>query len=92
VTGLDLDAAILIGFSMGGGEVARYFSKYGSERLYSVVFASAVTPYMPQSSDNPDGPLTKAEAAKMSASLTAGQDSFYNDFTTQFFSAGIGSW
>jgi pimeloyl-ACP methyl ester carboxylesterase len=82
VTGQDLDAATLVGFSMGGGEVARYFSKFGSERLRSVVFASAVTPYMLQSPDNPDGPLTNAEAAKMSASLTAGQDSFYNDFTT----------
>jgi pimeloyl-ACP methyl ester carboxylesterase len=92
VTGQDLDAATLVGFSVGGGEVARYFSKYGSERLRSVVFASAVTPYMLQLPDNPDGPLTKAEAAKMSASLTAGQDSFYNGFTTQFFSAGTGSW
>ncbi len=85
--GLDLDNVTLVGFSMGGGEVARYFSKYGSERLHSVVFASAVPPYMMQSSDNPDGPLTKTEAAKMSAALTASQDSFYDDFTTQFFSA-----
>jgi pimeloyl-ACP methyl ester carboxylesterase len=65
LTGLDLDEVTLVGFSMGGGEVARYFAKYGAERLHSVVFASAVTPSMMQSADNPDGPLTEAEAAKM---------------------------
>lgn len=84
---LDVSDATLVGFSMGGGEVARYFSKYGDERLHSVVFASAVTPYMMQSSDNPEGPLTKTEAAKMTASLTANEESFYDGFMTEFFSA-----
>jgi len=40
---------------MGGGEVARYFTKYGAERLHSVVFAAAVTPYLMQSPGNSDG-------------------------------------
>ncbi len=84
---LALDDVTVVGFSMGGGEVARYFSLYGAERLHSVVFASAVTPYLMQTSDNPDGPLTKTEAAKMAASLTANQDSFYDEFMTKFFSA-----
>jgi pimeloyl-ACP methyl ester carboxylesterase len=84
---LDLSDVSLLGFSMGGGEVARYVTNYDSERLHSVVFASAVTPYMLQSGDNPEGPLTKSEAAKMTASLTANQDAFYDDFTTQFFTA-----
>jgi pimeloyl-ACP methyl ester carboxylesterase len=84
---LDLDDVTVVGFSMGGGEVARYFSLYGAERLQSVVFASAVTPYLMQTSDNPDGPLTKTEAAKMAASLTANQDSFYDEFMTKFFFA-----
>jgi pimeloyl-ACP methyl ester carboxylesterase len=85
--GLDLNDVTLVGFSMGGGEVARYFTKYGDERLHSVVFAAAVPPYLMQLPGNPDGPLAKSEAAKMSASLTASEDSFYDDFTTQFFSA-----
>jgi len=84
---LDLNAVTLVGFSMGGGEVARYFSLYGAERLHSAVFASAVPPYMMQTPGNPDGPLTAGEAAKMTAALTADQDSFYDDFTTKFFSA-----
>ena len=84
---LDLRDVTLVGFSMGGGEVARYFSKYRSERIHSVVFASAVTPYMLHTGDNPEGTLTKAAAAKMTASLTASEDSFYDGFTTEFFSA-----
>jgi pimeloyl-ACP methyl ester carboxylesterase len=88
LTELDLNDVTLVGFSMGGGEVARYFSLYGAERLRSVVFASAVPPYMMKSSDNPEGPLEKSEAAKMAAQLTANQETFYDQFTTAFFSAG----
>ena len=88
ITTLDLRDVTLVGFSMGGGEVARYIGKHGQDRLHSVVFAAAVTPYMMHGSDNPDGPLAKTEAAKMTARLTANRDSFYDDFVTKFFSAG----
>ena len=84
---LDLREVTLVGFSMGGGEVARYCATYGSERLHSVVLASAVTPYMLHTGDNPDGPLSKTKAAKLSADLTKSEDSFYDQFTTEFFSA-----
>ncbi len=84
---LDLREVTLVGFSMGGGEVARYFSAYGADRLHSVVFASAVPPHLLHTPANPDGPLRPADAAKMAAALTADQDSFYDDFVTQFFSA-----
>lgn len=86
LTELDLQNVTLVGFSMGGGEVARYFSKYGAERLHSVVFASAVPPYLMKTGDNPDGPLEKAQAAGMTAGLTKSQDDFYDQFTTEFFS------
>ena len=85
---LDLRDVTLVGFSMGGGEVARYFTRFGAERLHSVVFASAVPPYLLQTDDNPEGPLTKAAAAAMSADLTKDEDSFYDGFMTGFFSAG----
>ncbi|MFC3687215.1 alpha/beta fold hydrolase [Aquipuribacter hungaricus] len=84
---LDLTDVTLVGFSMGGGEVARYFSAYGTERLRSVVFAAAVPPYLMKGSDNPDGPLEKSQAAEMTAALTADQDAFYDGFITDFFSA-----
>lgn len=88
VDGLGLEGgASLVGFSMGGGEVARYVARHGEGRLRSIVLASAVTPYMLRTGDNPDGPLTKAEAATMAASLTASSESFFDDFMTTFFSA-----
>lgn len=87
IEGLDLTNVTLVGFSMGGGEVARYFTQHGPGRIHSVVFASAVPPFLLQTSDNPDGPLPASEAAKMSASLTADEDAFYDQFTTDFFSA-----
>jgi pimeloyl-ACP methyl ester carboxylesterase len=83
---LDLEDVTLVGFSMGGGEVARYFSRYGSERVRSVVFASAVPPYLMKTDDNPDGPLTKEQAEQMSAGLTKDEDAFYDGFTRDFFS------
>ncbi len=83
---LDLRDVTLVGFSMGGGEVARYVSKYGEERLHSVVFAAAVPPYLMKTDDNPDGPLTQTQADQMKDDLTADRDTFFNDFTTKFFS------
>ncbi|NQX29041.1 alpha/beta hydrolase [Microbacteriaceae bacterium VKM Ac-2854] len=83
---LDLNDVTLVGFSMGGGEVARYVSTYGTARLHSVVFASAVPPYLLKTADNPEGPLEKSKAAEMTAQLTASEDDFYDEFTTQFYS------
>jgi non-heme chloroperoxidase len=85
---LDLTEVTLVGFSMGGGEVARYISLYGEERLRSVVFAAAVPPFLMKGDDNPDGPLTEDAANEMSAGLESDRDTFFDGFTTQFFSAG----
>ncbi len=84
---LDLKEVTLVGFSMGGGEVARYIAKHGEERLKSVVFASAVTPMMIKTDNNPDGPLEQTKADEMTAKLTEDTDSFYDQFTKDFFSA-----
>ncbi len=43
---LELQNVTLVGFSMGGGEVARYISTYGTNRIEKVVFAGAVPPYL----------------------------------------------
>ncbi|MGZ5403994.1 MAG: alpha/beta fold hydrolase [Nocardioides sp.] len=86
--GLDLTDATLVGFSMGGGEVARYIAVYGEQRLHSVVFAAAVPPFLLHSDDNPDGPLTEEAAAGMKSGLEQDRDAFFDGFTTAFFSAG----
>lgn len=86
INALELDDVSLVGSSMGGGEVARYISSFGDKRLHSAVFASAVTPFMLQTSDNPDGPLTKRDATQSAALLVKDEDAFYDEQMTEFFS------
>lgn len=86
--GLDLQNVTLVGFSMGGGEVARYVSAHGEERLRGVVFAAGVPPFMLKTEENPDGPLEEAQANDMEAQLTADREAFFDGFTTGFYSAG----
>ena len=83
---LDLHDVSLVGFSMGGGEVARYVTRHGEERLRSVVFAAAVPPYLAQSDDNPEGPLSQEQADGMEKGLTSDRDTFFDQFVTQFYS------
>lgn len=84
----DLNDVTLVGFSMGGGEVARYIGNHGEGRLHSVVFASAVPPYLMKSDDNPDGPLTPDAADEFERNLREDRDAFFEGFTEDFFSAG----
>lgn len=86
IKALDLRDVSLVGFSMGGGEVARYIEKYGEERLHSVVFASAITPMMIKLPTNPEGPLEEKKALEMTAELLKDEDAFYDQFTKEFFS------
>jgi len=84
---LELKDVTLVGFSMGGGEVARYVSHIGEDRLHSVVFAAAVPPFMMKTEDNPDGPLEPDAAEEMEEALKADRESFFEGFTKDFFSA-----
>ncbi|MCP3424865.1 alpha/beta hydrolase [Rothia sp. AR01] len=86
--GLDLRDVTLVGFSMGGGEVARYVARHGTERLRGVVFAAAVPPYLEQTPDNPDGPLPREQAQEMERGLREDREAFFDDFATGFFTAG----
>ncbi|MGI8518453.1 MAG: alpha/beta fold hydrolase [Acidimicrobiia bacterium] len=88
LTELDPNDVTLVGFSMGGGEEARYIARHGEEGIRSVVFAAAVPPYMMKSDDNPEGPLTPDAAKQMTTALEQNRDAFFDDFTTKFFSAG----
>ncbi|GAB2569201.1 alpha/beta fold hydrolase [Microlunatus antarcticus] len=87
LTELDLNDVTLVGFSMGGGEVARYATKYDNERVHSVVFAGAVPPFMAKSDDNPDGPLDAETAEIFEAGVKNSRETFFDQFATQFFSA-----
>lgn len=83
----DLQDVTLVGFSMGGGEVARYIARYGESRLHSVVFAAAVPPYLMRTVGNPEGPLTTEKAQEHKKALEENRDGFFDQFTRDFFSA-----
>lgn len=85
LTELDLHDVALAGFSMGGGEVARYLGIYGSERIRKAVFISPIVPLVLKTPDNPAGVEAKvfqgiaaAVEADRPAFLTAFLKDFYN--------------
>lgn len=86
MTQLDLKDATLVGFSMGGGEVARYIGRYGSGRVAKAVFAAAVPPYLYKSADNPEGPRDDAAIGKSQDGLVSDRMAFLDEFTRKFFS------
>lgn len=83
---MDLKEFSLVGFSMGGGEAARYPSRYSDSRVRSLVFAAAVPPCLMQSEDNPDGPLTPAAFEGMRQAVSSDPGGFHEQFTRNFFS------
>ncbi len=84
---LDLRDASLIGFSMGGGEVARYVGTHGEDRLHSLVFAAAIPPCLLKDDDHPDGGLDMDTVVTMQEQLRADREGFLDGFLTNFFSA-----
>ena len=88
MTELDLNDATLVGFSMGGGEVARYIAKYGTDRVSTAVFAGAVPPYLYKSDDNPEGGLDDATIEQFETGVKTDRLAFLEDFSKNFFTAG----
>ena len=85
LTDLDLRDAALVGFSMGGGEVARYVAKHGTERVGKAAFVAAIPPFLLKTADNPEGVdapvfdgIRKGLAADRPAFLAGFLQNFYN--------------
>jgi non-heme chloroperoxidase len=85
ITKLDLRGAALVGFSMGGGEVARYIGKYGTDRVSKAAILSGVPPFLKKTADNPSGldesgvrGIQDAIARDRLAFLTGFFQNFYN--------------
>ena len=78
----------LVGFSMGGDEVARYVGRYGTGRVSRAVLAAAVPPYLYQSEDNPEGGLDDATIRQFQDGVRADRVAFLDGFLTSFFAAG----
>jgi pimeloyl-ACP methyl ester carboxylesterase len=85
---LDLHDVTLVGFSMGGGELARYVSTYGQGRIAKLVFASAVPPYLYKSDDNPEGGVDDDLAAWFHDGIVGDRPAFLEEFVRMFFTAG----
>lgn len=84
---LDLRDVTLVGFSMGGGEVARYLGSHGDDRVRSAVFAAAITPCLRKDDAHPDGAVDDEMVRTMRAALESDPPGFLDDFTRNFFSA-----
>ncbi len=85
---LNLQDVTLVGFSMGGGEVARYFSRYGGERVSKAVLIGSVTPYLLQTPDNPDG-VKQSVFDDMMTSMKEDRINFLDTFGKQFFGVNL---
>jgi non-heme chloroperoxidase len=82
---LDVSGVTLIGFSMGGGEVARYVGRYGTERVAKAVFAAAVPPYLYKTAENPEGGIDDAALTAFHDGIRADRLAFVDRFVTNFF-------
>lgn len=90
MTTLDLKGATLAGFSMGGGEVARYVGRYGTSRVAKAMLIAAVPPFLMKTKDNPDG-MPEQEFDGMVAGVTADRVAFLEQFFPAFFNWKPGS-
>jgi len=76
---LDLEGAVLIGFSAGGGEIARYIGRHGTKRISKAALISAVPPLMLKTANNPDGlPIAVFDQIRLNA--VADRSQLYKDF------------
>ena len=78
----------LVGFSMGGGEIARYLSRHGSSRISRVALISSVVPYMLKTDDNPDG-VPQEAFDDMTDGMLADRAKFFRGFFKDFFGVGM---
>lgn len=88
LTRLDLRDVILVGFSEGSGEIARYLTRYGSARIEKTILISATIPYLCADSTNPDG-IEKRIFDEMLLSLKDDRPRFLHNFLKEFYGVGL---
>jgi non-heme chloroperoxidase len=88
VSQLKLRDFILAGFSMGGGEVARYLGKYGSSGVSKAVIISGVPPYLLKTADNPEG-VDGAVFAGIQKAVAADRYAFFTGFFHNFYNTDV---
>lgn len=91
ITELELQGVSLVGFSMGGGEVARYIGTYGTAFIRCAVFAAAVPPFLLKGVSNPEGAVTEEDVLKKEQAVLEDRMHFLDEFTHKFFSNAEGT-
>ncbi len=85
---LHLKHFVLVGFSMGGGEVARYIGKYGSKDVAKAVIMSGVPPYLLKTADNPEG-VDASVFQGLEKAITADRYAFFGEFFKNFYNTDV---
>jgi non-heme chloroperoxidase len=85
VSALDLQDAVLVGFSMGTGEVVRYLSRYGSHRVAKAVFIGALQPFLLKTEDNPSGAMSQDDVDGFLDTIKADRFAFFTSFLQNFY-------
>lgn len=80
------DNATIIGFSMGGGEVARYMTRHRAEHVAQAALISSVVPYMLKTDDNPEG-VPQETFDEMTQGMKNDRAAFFADFFKDFYNA-----
>ena len=88
VTHLELHDFALVGFSMGGGEVARYLGKYGSKGVSKAAIISRVPPFLLKADDNPEG-VDGSVFEGIEKAVTADRYAFFTEFFKNFYNADV---
>ena len=88
VTQLELKDVALVGFSMGGGEVARYLGKYGTKGISHAVFISSVPPFLLKTPENPEG-VDASVFEGIRKAVAADRYAFFGEFFKNFYNTDL---
>jgi non-heme chloroperoxidase len=88
VTHLKLRDFTLVGFSMGGGEVARYLGRYGSKGVSKAVFISSVPPFLLKAGDNPEG-VDRTVFEGIQKAIVSDRYAFFTEFFKNFYNTDL---
>ena len=88
ISNLDLQNVVLVGFSMGGGEVVRYLTNHGSENIDKVALISSIIPLVKQKEDNPNG-VPESDLNEILENLKKDRVTFLEGFHKNFYNYGL---
>lgn len=88
ITQLDLQNVVLVGFSMGGGEVVRFLTNYGSDNVDKVALIASIIPLVKQKEDNPDG-VPEKDLNEILDNLKKDRVTFLESFHKNFYNYGL---